>query len=77
MYHLIEHIRRIAIFFERYELYKILDKVAHNYRRANPQILIPSKYDIPSLIWPPPFEKVKFCAVLVKQQNFFGGHPNV
>lgn len=44
-------------FLERYELNKILEKVAKAYRSSNPNVFILYKYEIPSLIWPPPNEK--------------------
>lgn len=57
MFHLPAHLRAFVQFIERYELNRILEKVAKACRSPNPNIFILDKYEIPSLIWPPPNEK--------------------
>ncbi len=57
MFHLSAHLRAFVKFIERYELNRILEKIAKAYQTLNPNVFIPDKYEIPSLIWPPPNEK--------------------
>lgn len=45
---------RYMLFLNRFELEQSLEKIAKAQRKANPGILVPAHYDIPSLIWPPP-----------------------
>lgn len=57
MFQLLVPLRAFVLCLERYELNQILEKVAKAHRYANPEVFILDKYEIPSLIWPPPNEK--------------------
>tara|TARA_R110000851_G_scaffold311834_1_gene472150 strand:- start:152 stop:385 length:234 start_codon:yes stop_codon:yes gene_type:complete len=51
-----------SLFLDHYQFGQLLEKIAKAYRKENPDIFSSAKYDIPSLIWPPPdSEESTYC----------------